>query len=73
MNQTQSAFDLLDGDVNGYGLKTLREALFTLKADVKRAMDAGLDAEQFDQAKRVFASVTAAETAVENLYKKMVG
>ena len=73
MSQMQSAFELLDGDVNGYGLKKIREALFVLRSNVKRAMDSGLDSESFAKAQRVYASVEAAETTVDKLHKKMVG
>ncbi len=73
MSQTQSAFDLLEGDVNGYGLKKIKESLFTVKSQVKRSMDAGLDPETFAIAKRVAASVDVADTVVDKLYKKMVG
>ncbi len=73
MSERLSAFDLLEGDVNGHGLRTLKEALLTMKMSVKRKMDAGLGPEEFAAAKRVLASIDAAEETLTTLYERMVG
>ena len=39
--EMESAFDMLAEDPSGQGLKRLREELFEMRMDVKRAMDAG--------------------------------
>ena len=43
--EMESAFDMLAEDPSGRGLKQLREELFEMRTDVKRAMDAGMDLE----------------------------
>lgn len=46
MIDMESAFDALAEDPSGYRLKEIREELFAMKAEVKRAMDAGMTADE---------------------------
>ncbi|MBO5490353.1 MAG: hypothetical protein J6N67_05380 [Desulfovibrio sp.] len=73
MSERLSAFDLLEGDHNGAGLRRLQEALLALKTSVRQAMDAGLSAEDFSVAQRVLLAVETAEEAAPRLHDKMAG
>ena len=72
MSERLSAFDLLEGDHSGAGLRRLQDALFELKMSVKRAVDAGLSSEDFSVAQRVLRAVETAEDAVLRLHDKIV-
>lgn len=61
MIDMESAFDALAEDPSGYQLKRLREELFEMKATVKRAMDAGMTADEMAVARRVSAAVECAD------------
>ena len=72
MNEKLSAFDLLEGDYQGNGLRTLQEALCTLQTSVRRSMDQGLSSEDFTLAKRVLLAVETAKETANSLHDKMV-
>ena len=61
MIDMESAFDALAEDPSGYRLKEIREELFAMKAEVKRAMDAGMTAEEMAVARLVLAAVECAD------------
>ncbi|MCR4666686.1 MAG: hypothetical protein K5657_05260 [Desulfovibrio sp.] len=71
MNETLSAFDLLEGDHNGSGLRRLQEELYTMKEPIRHAMDAGLSTDDFSVAQRVLQAVQNAEEAVVRLHDKI--
>lgn len=73
MSEKCSAFDLLEGDHNGTGLRRLQEALFAMKTSLRSAMDAGLPADSFSVAQRVLLAVETAEETVPRLHDKMLG
>ena len=50
--EMESAFDMLAEDPSGQGLKRLREELFEMRMDVKRAMDAGMTSDEMAVAGR---------------------
>ena len=52
MIEMESAFDALAEDPSGHRLKEIREELFEMKAAVKRAMDAGMTAEEMATARQ---------------------
>ena len=61
MIDMESAFDALAEDPSGYRLKEIREELFAMKAEVKRAMDAGMTADEMAVARQVLAAVECAD------------
>ena len=73
MTERLSAFDLLENDHSGAGLRRLQDELFTMKTKVRTAMDRGLSSEDFACAQRVLLSVETAAEAAEQLHDKMVG
>ena len=71
--EMESAFDMLAEDPSGRGLKQLREELFEMRTDVKRAMDAGMTSDEMAVARQVMTrsatfSVDAAEKVAERVY-----
>jgi len=68
MMEMESAFDMLAEDPSGQGLKRLREELFEMRMDVKRAMDAGMTSDEMAVARRVMAAVDSAENVAERVY-----
>lgn len=66
--EMESAFDMLAEDPSGRGLKQLREELFEMRADVKRAMDAGMTSDEMAVARQVMTAVDAAEKVAERVY-----
>jgi len=66
--EMESAFDMLAEDPSGQGLKRLREELFEMRMDVKRAMDAGMTSDEMAVARRVMAAVDSAEKVAERVY-----
>jgi len=71
MSEFISAFDLLEGDVDGKGLKQLQDRLFEMKKSLKSVIDSGLDPETFAKAKRVLDACSSAEDVVVLLHKKV--
>lgn len=59
--EMESAFDMLAEDASGYRLKEIREELFEMKSEVKRAMDAGMTAEEMAAARQALAAVECAD------------
>ena len=68
MMEMESAFDMLAEDPSGQGLKRLREELFEMRMDVKRAMDAGMTPDEMAVARQVMAAVDSAEKVAERVY-----
>lgn len=66
--EMESAFDMLAEDPSGQGLKRLREELFEMRMDVKRAMDAGMTSDEMAAARQVMAAVDSAEKVAERVY-----
>ncbi len=66
--EMESAFDMLAEDPSGQGLKRLREELFEMRMDVKRAMDAGMTSDEMAVARQVMAAVDSAEKVAERVY-----
>ena len=66
--EMESAFDMLAEDPLGQGLKRLREELFEMRMDVKRAMDAGMTSDEMAVARQVMAAVDSAEKVAERVY-----
>ena len=66
--EMESAFDMLAEDPSGRSLKQLREELFELRTDVKRAMDAGMTSDEMAVARQVMTAVDAAEKVAERVY-----
>lgn len=66
--EMESAFDMLAEDPSGQGLKRLREELFGMRMDVKRAMDAGMTSDEMAVARQVMAAVDSAEKVAERVY-----
>lgn len=66
--EMESAFDMLAEDPSGQGLKRLREELFEMRMDVKRAMDAGMMSDEMTVARQVMAAVDSAEKVAERVY-----
>lgn len=66
--EMESAFDMLAEDPSGQGLKRLREELFEMRMDVKRAMDAGMTPDEMAVARQVMAAVDSAEKVAERVY-----
>lgn len=66
--EMKSAFDMLAEDPSGQGLKRLREELFEMRMDVKRAMDAGMTSDEMAVARQVMAAVDSAEKVAERVY-----
>ena len=66
--EMESAFDMLAEDPSGRGLKQLREELFEMRMDVKRAMDAGMTSDEMAVARQVMAAVDSAEKVAERVY-----
>ena len=64
--EMESAFDMLAEDPSG--LKQLREELFEMRTDVKRAMDAGMTSDEMAVARQVMTAVDAAEKVAERVY-----
>ncbi|MBQ7457158.1 MAG: hypothetical protein IJS54_06110 [Desulfovibrio sp.] len=62
-----SAFDLLEDDLSGQGLKKLQERLVDMRTNLRRCMDKGLDPDDFSVAKRLLAAVEAAESVLLQL------
>ena len=73
MNEALSAFELLEGDFNAVGLKKIQNQLFSMKIDIKRDMDAGLDPDSFAKYKQLLSAIETAEETVILLHEKMVG
>ncbi|MBO4300973.1 MAG: hypothetical protein J5861_05145 [Desulfovibrio sp.] len=71
MSESFSAFDLLQDDHSGAGLRRLQEALFEQKTRLRAVMDAGLSAEEFSRAQRALLAVETAEEAAPRLHDKM--
>lgn len=71
MNEKYSAFDLLEGDYQGNGLRTLQETLSNLQMSVRRTMDQGLPSEDFALAKKVLLAVETAKETANALHDKM--
>ncbi|MBR2609463.1 MAG: hypothetical protein IKC62_00115 [Desulfovibrio sp.] len=68
MMEMESAFDMLAEDPSGQGLKRLREELFEMRMDVKRAMDVGMTSDEMAVARQVMAAVDSAEKVAERVY-----
>lgn len=66
--EMESAFDVLAEDPSGRGLKQLREELFEMRMDVKRAMDAGMTPDEMAVARQVMTAVDCAENVAERVY-----
>lgn len=66
--EMESAFDMLAEDPSGQDLKRLREELFEMRMDVKRAMDAGMTSDEMAVARQVMAAVDSAEKVAERVY-----
>lgn len=66
--EMESAFDMLAEAPSGQGLKRLREELFEMRMDVKRAMDAGMTSDEMAVARQVMAAVDSAEKVAERVY-----
>ncbi|MCR5814021.1 MAG: hypothetical protein K6G15_05980 [Desulfovibrio sp.] len=71
MSETLSAFDLLEGDYQGIGLRRLQESLGQIRQSVRQTMDRGLTREEFDVAQRVLLAVETAEETANTLHEKM--
>ena len=66
--EMESAFDMLAEDPSGHGLKALREELFDMRSQVKRAMDAGMTTEEMQVARQVMAAVDCADDVAGRVY-----
>ena len=73
MSEKLSAFDLLEGDHNGAGLRRLLEALGSMKMSIRRAMDEGLSSEDFSAAQRALLAVETGEETAARLHDRMAG
>lgn len=62
-----TTFDLLDADPTGYTAKQIKEELFIMDMNIKRAMDAGLSPDDMAVAQQVRAATQAATAIVERL------
>lgn len=71
MNETLSAFDLLENDFQGQGLKKIQDALLTMKQKIRTAMDQGLSQEDFAKAKTIDEAIGLCEETVVRLHEKM--
>lgn len=67
----ESAFDMLSDDPSGMGLKQIREELFAMRGEVKRAMDAGMTSDEMAVARQVMEAVDGAEEAAGRLHDMM--
>jgi len=68
MTGMESAFDLLVDDPSGFQLKSIGEELFEMKTTVKRAMDAGMTAEEMAVARKVMAAVECADSVARRVH-----
>ncbi len=66
--EMESAFDMLSEDPSGQGLKSIREELFAMRAQVKQAMDAGMTAEEMAVARQVMTAVDNADAVAGRAY-----
>ena len=71
MMEMESAFDALADDPSGYKLKAIREELFEMKMTVKRAMDAGMTADEMAAALKVMAAVDSADEVAERVHTEL--
>lgn len=71
MIEMESAFDLLAEDSSGYRLKEIREELFEMKTVVKRAMDAGMTADEMAVAKQALAAVESADEVAGRVHDSL--
>ncbi|HIU18195.1 MAG TPA: hypothetical protein IAB01_07075 [Candidatus Avidesulfovibrio excrementigallinarum] len=67
----ESAFDMLSDDPSGMGLKQIREELFVMRSEVKRAMDAGMTADEMAVARQVMEAVDCADEAAGRMHDAM--
>lgn len=68
MSDLVSCYDLLANDHTGRGLKQIQEEFFSMRADVKNAMDAGMTSDEVAVARRVQDAVDAAVQTADKLY-----
>ena len=73
MIETLSAFDLLEGDHNGMGLRQMQDALLAMKTRIRTGMDKGLSPDEFAVAQKALLSVETASETVERLHDKIAG
>lgn len=66
--EMESAFDMLAEDPLGQGLKRLREEFFEMRMDLRRAMDAGMTADEMTVARQAVDAVDRAESVAERVY-----
>lgn len=71
MIEMESAFDMLAEDASGYRLKEIREELFDMKTAVKRAMDAGMTAEEMAAARQALAAVECADEVAGRVHDSL--
>lgn len=69
--EMESAFDMLAEDPSGQGLKQLREEFFGMRMDLKRAMDAGMTADEMALARQAADAVDRAESVAERVYEAL--
>ena len=67
----ESAFDMLAEDPAGTGLRQIREELFVMRNEVKRAMDAGMTREEMAVARQVLGAVDCAEDVAGRVHDTM--
>lgn len=68
MSDFVSCYDLLANDHSGRGLKQIQEEFFSMRSDIKKAMDAGLSSDDMSIARRAQDAVDAASQATDKLY-----
>lgn len=68
MTEMESVFDTLMEDPSGHGLKQIREELFEMRQGVKRAMDAGMTADEMAVARQAQAAVECADNVVGRVH-----
>ncbi len=65
-----SAFDMVGNDPSGQVYKTVKDELFAMDLRIKKAMDAGLTADEMKKAQEVRAATLTALTVVEKIAEK---
>ncbi|MFI3271624.1 MAG: hypothetical protein R3Y11_05910 [Pseudomonadota bacterium] len=65
-----TAFDIVGNDPSGQAYKTVKEEVFDMDLRIKKAMDAGLTADEMKLAQQVRAATLTALSVVEKLGEK---
>ena len=71
MIEMESAFDALAEDHSGHRLKEIREDLFEMMPAVKRAMDAGMTAEEMATARQALEAVECADEVAGRVHDSL--